>query len=364
MATDKEKKERIARIEKVCSAINKSKWGGDNNDAVSYLGNKKIIPVERFSAGIACLNDALGGGYPVGRVIEIFGPEASGKTTCCYHAIAEFQSKYPDSDIAIIDTEHSMDMEYAKKIGVNPEFLLVHQPDTGEQALNNLIEFVKFGVKLIIVDSVAGLTPMDDYEKDVGETTVATRARLMSQSLGKISTIASKNKATVIFTNQIREKIGVVWGKNTTTPGGRALRFFSSVRMEIKRIGSEKDGEEIVGATTRVEVVKNKVAVPYKKTDFVITFGVGFNVAASLLDTALSKGVIKKAGAWYSYGENRIGQGKANAIQYLLDNKEVRMEIEANFKDIKAPAQVSIEEEEIVDVPQEQEVEDLSEGEV
>ena len=275
------------------------------------------------STGCLSLDVALGvGGVPRGRIIEIYGPESSGKTTLALHIVAEAQKS--GGFAAYIDAEHAVDPEYSKKLGVDIEELLISQPDTGEQALEICETLVRSGaVDVIVIDSVAALVPRAELEGDMGDTHVGLQARLMSQALRKLTGTVSRSNTTVIFINQIREKIGVMFGNPETTPGGRALKFYSSIRMEIRRVTTLKDGGEMVGSRVRVKVVKNKCAPPFKQTEFDIMYGQGISYEGDLLDLAVSGDIVEKTGAWYSYDDMKIGQGRENSKTYLSENEEV-----------------------------------------
>ncbi|MEE2765852.1 MAG: recombinase RecA [Candidatus Neomarinimicrobiota bacterium] len=296
--------------------------------SIMRLGSDHIrIQENVISTGCLSLDVALGvGGVPMGRIIEIFGPEASGKTTLALHIVAEAQKV--KGYAAFIDAEHALDPEYSKNLGVNIDELLVSQPDSGEQALEITETLVRSGaLDVIVLDSVAALVPRAELEGEMGDTHVGLQARLMSQALRKLTGTVSRSNTTVVFVNQIREKIGVMFGNPETTPGGRALKFYSSIRMDIRRIASLKDGGEIVGNRARVRVVKNKVAPPFKDTEFDIMYGKGISKEGDILDLALSGDIVEKTGAWFSYGEIKIGQGRENAKQYLIDNPSVLNEI-------------------------------------
>jgi recombination protein RecA len=288
------------------------------------LGQEHIPIMENsVSTGCLSLDVALGvGGVPRGRIIEIYGPESSGKTTLALHIVAEAQKA--GGFAAFIDAEHAVDPDYSKNLGVDTEELLISQPDTGEQALEICETLVRSGaVDVIVIDSVAALVPRAELEGDMGDTHVGLQARLMSQALRKLTGTVSRSNTTVIFINQIREKIGVMFGNPETTPGGRALKFYSSIRMEIRRITSLKDGGEMVGSRVRVKVVKNKVAPPFKQSEFDIMYGQGISYEGDVLDLAVSGDIVEKTGAWYSFDDNKIGQGRENSKTYLRENKEV-----------------------------------------
>ena len=292
--------------------------------SIMKLGEDHVPTVENsVSTGCLSLDVALGvGGVPRGRIIEVYGPESSGKTTLALHIVAEAQKA--GGYAAYIDAEHAVDPEYSKNLGVNTEELLISQPDTGEQALEICETLVRSGaVDVIVIDSVAALVPRAELEGDMGDTHVGLQARLMSQALRKLTGTVSRSNTTVIFINQIREKIGVMFGNPETTPGGRALKFYSSIRMEIRRITSLKDGGEMVGSRVRVKVVKNKVAPPFKQTEFDIMYGQGISYEGDVLDLAVSGDIVEKTGAWYSFEDMKIGQGRENSKTYLKENIEV-----------------------------------------
>ena len=290
---------------------------------VMRLGDKEKVSIPSISTGSLGLDMALGiGGLPRGRIVEIYGPESSGKTTLALHIVAEAQKA--GGYAAYIDAEHAVDPEYSKNLGVDTEELLISQPDTGEQALEICETLVRSGaVDVIVIDSVAALVPRAELEGDMGDTHVGLQARLMSQALRKLTGTVSRSNTTVIFINQIREKIGVMFGNPETTPGGRALKFYSSIRMEIRRITSLKDGGEMVGSRVRVKVVKNKVAPPFKQTEFDIMYGQGISYEGDVLDLAVSGDIVEKTGAWYSFEDTKIGQGRENSKTYLKENSEV-----------------------------------------
>jgi len=302
--------------------------------SIMRLGEQKAVDDgNSISTGALSLDIALGvGGVPKGRIIEIYGPESSGKTTLALHIVSEAQKK--GGTAAYIDAEHALDPEYSKKIGVNIEELLISQPDTGEQSLEITETLVRSGaVDIIVIDSVAALVPKAELDGEMGDVHVGLQARLMSQALRKLTGTVSRSNTCVVFINQIRMKIGVMFGNPETTPGGRALKFYTSVRMEIRRITSIKEGTDIVGNRTRVKVVKNKVAPPFKMTEFDIMYGEGISYEGDILDLALKGEIIEKTGAWYSYGDTRIGQGRENAKNYLKDNPNER---DRMIKEVKA----------------------------
>jgi recombination protein RecA len=296
--------------------------------------NGPKVQVPAIPTGAINLDAAIGiGGIPRGRITEIYGPESSGKTTLCLHAIANVQKT--GGVAAFVDAEHALDIEYARKLGVDVDNLLVSQPDTGEQALEIAEVLVRSGaVDVVVVDSVAALVPRAEIEGEMGDSHVGLQARLMSQALRKLTGAINRSMTCVIFTNQIREKIGVMFGSPETTTGGRALKFYASLRMDIRRIGSIKDKDVLVGNKTRVKVVKNKVAPPFKQADFDIMFNVGIDHYGIIVDLGVESEVITKSGAWFSYGDVRLGQGRENTKAFLQDNPELAMEIETKVKDV------------------------------
>ena len=312
----------LAQIERQFGKGSIMKLGADN----------PVQEIEATSTGSLGLDIALGiGGLPKGRIIEIYGPESSGKTTLTLHCVAEEQKK--GGVCAFVDAEHALDPQYAKKLGVDLDELLISQPDTGEQALEITDTLVRSGaVSMVVVDSVAALTPKSELEGDMGDHNVGTQARLMSQAMRKLTGSISRSNCMVIFINQIRMKIGVMFGSPETTTGGNALKFYSSVRLDIRRIGAIKDRDEIVGNSTRVKVVKNKVAPPFKQVEFDIMYGEGISKTGELLDLGVNAGVVEKSGAWYSYGDERIGQGRENAKIFLSDNEDIAYELEDKIR--------------------------------
>ena len=300
--------------------------------SIMKMSEGHIMSLDSISTGSLSLDSALGiGGVPKGRIVEIYGPESSGKTTLTLHIIAEAQKT--GGHAAFIDAEHAFDPTYAKKLGVNTDELLISQPDTGEQALDICETLVRSGaLDIIVIDSVAALVPKAELDGEMGDTHVGLQARLMSQALRKLTGTVSKSTTCVIFINQIRMKIGVMFGSPETTTGGNALKFYSSLRMDIRRIGQIKEGDQVVGNRTRVKVVKNKVAPPFKLAEFDIMYGLGISYEGDLLDLALKAEVVNKTGAWFSYNDFKIGQGRENAKRYIKDNDEVRIEIESKVK--------------------------------
>ncbi|WP_304616413.1 recombinase RecA [Paracoccus sp. (in: a-proteobacteria)] len=312
----------LAQIERQFGKGSIMKLGKDN----------PVAEIEATSTGSLGLDIALGiGGLPKGRIIEIFGPESSGKTTLTLHVVAEEQKK--GGVCAFVDAEHALDPQYAKKLGVNLDELLISQPDTGEQALEIVDTLVRSGaVSLVVVDSVAALTPKSEIEGDMGDMQMGSQARLMSQAMRKLTASIGRSNCMVIFINQIRMKIGVMFGNPETTTGGNALKFYASVRLDIRRTGAVKDRDEVTGNTTRVKVVKNKVAPPFRQVEFDIMYGEGISKVGELIDLGVKAGVVEKSGAWYSYGDERIGQGRENAKQFLRDRPEVALAIEDKIR--------------------------------
>ncbi len=298
--------------------------------SIMRLGEDAVLPdIKSISTGSLSLNIALGiGGVPCGRIVEIYGPESSGKTTLALHIAAEAQKK--GGVAAFVDAEHALDVHYAKKLGINTDDLLISQPDTGEQALEIVEVLVRSGaIDVLVIDSVAALVPRAEIEGDMGDSHMGLQARLMSQALRKLTGTISKSNCCVIFINQIRMKIGVMFGNPETTTGGNALKFYASVRMDIRRIAALKQGQDVIGNRTRVKVVKNKVAPPFKEAEFDIMYGEGISHVGDLVDLGVECNIIEKSGSWFSYGEERIGQGRENAKQYLTEHSETASEIEA-----------------------------------
>jgi recombination protein RecA len=300
--------------------------------SVMKLGQREVVEADTISTGSLGLDIALGiGGLPRGRVIEIYGPESSGKTTLALHAVAEAQKK--GGIAAYIDAEHALDPIYARKLGVDIDEMLISQPDTGEQALEIADTLVRSGgVEVVVIDSVAALTPKAELEGEMGDQLPGSQARLMSQALRKLTGSISKSNCLVIFINQIRMKIGVMFGSPETTSGGNALKFYASVRLDIRRIGAIKDHDEMIGNQTRVKVVKNKVAPPFKEVEFDIIYGSGISKVGELVDLGVRAGIVEKSGSWFSYGSERIGQGRENAKQYLIQNPDAAARIEAQIR--------------------------------
>ena len=322
---DKEK-----ALESALSQIERSFGKG----SIMKLGqNNPVMEIESVSTGSIGLDIALGiGGLPKGRIIEVYGPESSGKTTLALHVVAEQQKK--GGVCAFVDAEHALDPSYAKKLGVNLDELLISQPDAGEQALEITETLVRSGaVSVIVVDSVAALTPRSELEGDMGDMQMGAQARLMSQAMRKLTGSISRSNCMVIFINQIRMKIGVMFGSPETTTGGNALKFYSSVRLDIRRIGALKDRDEVVGNATRVKVVKNKVAPPFKQVEFDIMYGEGISKTGELIDLGVKIGIVEKSGSWFSYGEERIGQGRENAKTFLKEHVDIAADIELKIRE-------------------------------
>jgi recombination protein RecA len=322
--------DRAEALQAACSQIEKSYGKG----SIMKLGSKPAVDIQAIPTGSIALDIALGvGGFPRGRVIEIYGPESSGKTTIALHAIAEAQKQ--GGNAAFIDAEHALDPSYAKKLGVNIDNLLISQPDNGEQALEITDSLVRSGaIDIIIVDSVAALVPKAEIEGDMGDSHVGLQARLMSQALRKLTANVAKYNCVLIFINQIRMKIGVMFGSPETTTGGNALKFYASIRLDIRRTGAIKDKEETVGNETRVKVIKNKVAPPFRTADFEIMYGEGVSRVGEIVDIGVTHNIIDKSGAWFSYNDQKIGQGKENVKKYLKENPAVADEIIAKIKNI------------------------------
>ncbi|MBI4446366.1 MAG: recombinase RecA [Acidobacteria bacterium] len=300
--------------------------------SIMKLGDRATFNIPIIPSGALSIDYALGiGGFPRGRVVEIFGPESGGKTTIALHAIAEAQKE--GGSAAFIDAEHALDAEYARQLGVDIDELLISQPDCGEQALEIAEMLVRSGaIDILVVDSVAALVPRAELEGEMGDSHVGLQARLMSQALRKLTGIVSKSNSCLIFINQIREKIGVMFGNPETTTGGRALKFYSSIRLEIRRMASIKEGEANVGSRTKAKVVKNKLAPPFKEAEFDITYGRGISREGDLLDLATTHKIVEKSGSWFNYGQERLGQGRENAKQFLKDNAPIAREIEQKLK--------------------------------
>src|SRR6187401_3181252 len=322
---DRQDREKMKAVDLAVGQIEKQFGKG----SIMRLGQKGAIqPIDAIPTGAISIDYALGiGGMPRGRVVEIFGPESSGKTTLSLQVIAEAQKA--GGMAAFVDAEHALDAAYAQKLGIDIENLLVSQPDNGEQALEIVEVLVRSNsVDVVVVDSVAALVPKAEIEGEMGEAQMGLQARLMSQALRKLTGVVSKSKTTLIFINQLREKIGVMFGNPETTTGGRALKFYASVRIDICRIASLKDGDQVIGGRTRVKVVKNKVAAPFREAEFDIMYGEGISREGDLLDLAVEKRIVEKSGAWFAYGGDRLGQGRENAKQFLKENPEIRQTIE------------------------------------
>ena len=320
--------DKLKTLESTISQIERNFGKG----SVMKLGEREVVEIDAISSGSLSLDVALGiGGLPKGRIVEIYGPESSGKTTLALHVIAEAQKK--GGTCAFVDAEHALDPVYAKKLGVNTDEMLISQPDNGEQALEIADTLVNSNaIDVLVVDSVAALVPRAEIEGDMGDSHMGLHARLMSQALRKLTGSISRSQALVIFINQIRQKIGVMFGNQETTTGGNALKFYASIRMDIRRIGAIKDRDEVVGNQTRVKVVKNKLAPPFKTVEFDIMYGEGISKNGEILDLATKDGLVEKAGAWYSYNGERIGQGRENAKIYLKENPKVALEIEESIR--------------------------------
>ena len=319
--------ERLKALQAAMAKIEKDFGKG----SIMKLGDESVEDVDTIPTGSLSLDAALGvGGYPKGRIIEIFGPESSGKTTLALHAIAEAQKA--GGLAAFIDAEHALDRFYAAKLGVNTDDLLISQPDNGEQALEIADQLIRSSaIDIIVIDSVAALTPKAEIEGDMGDNKVGLQARLMSQALRKLTSSISKTNTTCIFINQLREKIGIMFGNPETTTGGNALKFYASVRLDIRRVTTLKDGDTPIGNQVRVKIVKNKVAPPFRKAEFEITFGEGISRVGEIVDLGVGRGILKKSGSWFSYGETRLGQGRDAVKKLIKDNPELSEEIEAQI---------------------------------
>lgn len=332
MSATTEQKEKLKVLQLAIDRIEKTYGKG----TIMRMGDDAIEPIEFISTGSIGLDIALGiGGLPKGRVIEIYGPESSGKTTLAIHAIANVQKN--GGIAAFIDAEHAFDRSYAQKLGCDIENLLISQPDNGEQALEIADNLIRSGaIDILVIDSVAALTPKSEIEGEMGDSKMGLQARLMSQALRKLTGSISRTKCCCIFINQLREKIGVMFGNPETTTGGNALKFYSSVRLDIRRIGQLKDGENVVGNRTRVKIVKNKVAPPFRQAEFDIMYGEGISKVGEIVDLGVELNVVKKSGSWFSYGETKLGQGRDGVKQLLIDNPELADELEQKIKEALA----------------------------
>ena len=334
--TDKQLSERGKALDTALAQIERQFGKG----SIMKMGERTAVPMQVIPTGSIALDIALGiGGLPRGRIVEIYGPESSGKTTVALHAIANAQKN--GGIAAFIDAEHALDPEYARKLGVDIDALLVSQPDTGEQALEIMDMLVRSGaLDIIVVDSVAALVPRAEIEGEMGDSHMGLQARLMSQALRKITGALHQSNTTAIFINQLRDKIGVFFGTPETTTGGKALKFYASIRLDVRRIETLKDGQDAVGNRTRVKVVKNKMAPPFKQAEFDIIYGTGISREGSLIDLGVEVGVVKKSGAWYTYGPDQLGQGKENARAFLLDNPDLANDIEQQIRDHYVPVAI------------------------
>ncbi len=330
MPNDKEKAAKLKALQLTLDKLDKTYGKG----TVMKMGDEAVEDIEAIPSGSLGLDIALGvGGYPRGRVIEIYGPESSGKTTLALHAIAEAQKQ--GGIAAFIDAEHAFDRFYAKDLGIDIDNMIISQPDYGEQALEIADNLIRSGaIDIIVIDSVAALTPKSEIEGEMGDSKMGLHARLMSQALRKLTAVIHKTKCTVIFINQLREKIGVMFGNPETTTGGNALKFYSSVRLDIRRRTQIKDGDTVMGNRTKVKVVKNKVAPPFKIAEFDIMYGKGISKAGEIVDLGVDYEIVKKSGSWYSYGDTKLGQGRDAVKQLILDNPELAEEIEAKIVDV------------------------------
>jgi recombination protein RecA len=340
MSGNGKKDDRLKAVESAVTQIERQFGKG----AIMRLGKREGLAIEIIPSGSLAVDLATGvGGFPRGRVIEVFGPESSGKTTLALSAIAQAQKR--GGTAAFIDAEHALDADYARRLGVDIDDLLVSQPDNGEQALEIAEMLVRSNaVDIVVIDSVAALVPRAELEGEMGDSHVGLQARLMSQALRKLTAIVSKSKTTLLFINQIREKIGVMFGNPETTTGGRALKFYSSMRIDIRRIASLKEGEEVIGSRAKVKVVKNKVAAPFRSAEFDIDYGEGISRTGELIDLGVEHKLVDKSGAWYSYGDMRLGQGRENSKQFLRDNPDLAEEIEIKLRDLMGMAAKPVQE--------------------
>lgn len=337
MATSEIAKEKLKALQLTIDKLEKTYGKG----SVMKMGEKVIEKIDTISTGSISIDEALGiGGLPKGRVIEIYGPESSGKTTLTLHAIANAQKA--GGIAAFVDAEHAFDSIYAEKLGVDVENLLISQPDNGEQALEIADNLIRSGaIDIIVIDSVAALTPKAEIEGEMGESKMGLQARLMSQALRKLTATISRTNCCCVFINQLREKIGVMFGNPETTTGGNALKFYSTVRIDIRRIGQIKDGEHVVGNRTRVKIVKNKVAPPFRQAEFDIMYGEGISKTGEIVDLGVEKNIVKKSGSWFSYGDTKLGQGRDSVKQLLTDNTELADEIENKIREAMSAASAS-----------------------
>lgn len=333
MSEIKDQKEKLKALQLTVDKLEKVYGKG----TIMKLGDERVVPTEVISTGSLGLDMALGiGGFPRGRVIEIYGPESSGKTTVAIHAIAQAQKK--GGIAAIIDAEHAFDKTYAQALGVDVENLFIAQPDDGEQALDIAEHLIRSGaIDIVVIDSVAALVPRGEIEGEMGESKMGLQARLMSQALRKLTGAINKSGCTCIFINQLREKIGVMFGNPETTTGGNALKFYASVRLDIRRIGQLKDKEDVVGNRTKVKVVKNKMAPPFRVAEFDIIYGQGISKVGEIIDLGVAAGIINKSGSWFSYGDSKIGQGRESVKEFLADNPEAAEEIEQKIREKYSP---------------------------
>jgi recombination protein RecA len=341
MAKKVEETSREKKIREICETINKGNFGGKDHDAVTYLGSSDVTSIERFPSGCPDLDDALGGGWPKGRFVELYGAESGGKTTIALQALAQHQKKYIEEEVALVDSEYSLDEEYAKALGVDMRYLIVNQPENGEQALNVISQLIQSGVRLIVVDSVAALTPKSELEGDVGEGSgMAEQARIMSKALRRLTTEAGSRDVTIFWTNQVREKLNVLWGDKTTTPAGHALKHYASIRVKVDRIGTVKEkinGVDVaVCNKTRADVRKNKTSPPFRVAIFYISYGHGIDMEAALLDGALARKVVQKRGAWIIFGDQMLGQGRMATLDLLRKDKELFDKVSKALEEAKA----------------------------
>lgn len=329
---DKKEDKQLAVIDNIVKNLQKE-FGAES---ATYLGNSEIVDIPRFTTSCASLDVAIGGGYPQGKIVEIYGEESSGKSTLCYHAIASAQKNLA-SPVALIDIEYAFDPYYARALGIDVEKLIVSQPNDGTEALNILIKMIDLGVKLIVVDSVAALMPKEEADAGLEQNQMGIHARLMSRALKKVTQHCGSKQATVLFTNQVRDKIGVVYGSPETTPGGKALKFYASIRIKLKKMGVNTEGADKVSAKIKATIVKNKTAIPFKETEFTIRFGKGIDELEAIISTAVDSGIIDKKGSWYAYKGENISQGMFELRTYLETNPSVLEEVKAEVLAQGAP---------------------------
>jgi recombination protein RecA len=323
--------ERIERMKRLCEKINKGNYGGENHDAITFIGNNSYGIAERFSSGCKAFDYAFGGGVPKGKIIELFGAESAGKSTLVYHIIANHQKAYPDEDIALFDTEFSFDTGYASALGVDVSTMLVSQPESGIQALNiakSLVEEEDSNVKLIIIDSIAALTTRSDDEGNIGDQTMAEQARMISQAMRVLNAQCGRKGVTLIVTNQVREAVGIMYGEKQTTPAGKALKHYAHIRAKLTKLKQIKQGEISIGVESRLDCVKNKVAPPFRRAEYTLTFGLGIDAVLGVVDLAITQGVISKKAAWFSFEGEQLANGKPNLVEMLRKDLSLYNRIE------------------------------------